>query len=204
MLPHPLFCFHSQATWKRGRFCSTATLLASRQPLLHRREQQRDVQLVVADDVVAFAPQMRGTTDDVFRGTVMPDHIKGGGGEGIHPIPEIARNGEGFQEHLRHDDSAADVEHHAAFQCGDDRGEPLEIAKARLAQHRAIGSRVLVDYVSSQRDVDSDRQLQFRAGTWGTTLLDHTLSLILYRYGSPFAKGVFIKIRRNDTFIIQS
>src|SRR5881392_428820 len=95
----------------------------------------------------AAAAGQRRSLDHVDAGPIVALHVAVARGEVLRlPAIQIARDGQGLEEHLRHDDGAAQVENDAAvIERGEGPGESLEVAVARGAEYRAVGRRVLVN-----------------------------------------------------------
>jgi hypothetical protein len=72
-------------------------------------------------------------------------------------LPTLRARVERFQEHLGDDHGGAEVDEHAAMQLLADGGEPAEIGQAGGTDGRAVGTRVHVDDVGADRDVDGRR-----------------------------------------------
>src|SRR5256712_12171203 len=65
---------------------------------------------------------------------------------------QVARDGEGLEEHLGHHHRAADIEDDAAvMERGERRGEALEVAVARGAERGAVRRGALMDDVGAER-----------------------------------------------------
>src|SRR6185312_6174419 len=85
--------------------------------------------------------------DDVDVGAVVALHVEIAGGESRRsPAVQVAGDRQRFQEYLRHDDSAPDVQRDTTvIECGEGARESPKIAMAGLTDRRAVGGRVLVD-----------------------------------------------------------
>ena len=84
---------------------------------------------MVPGDLVALSAPLRRPLHDVHARTVVALHVEVAGGERRRfSVVEVARDRERFQKHFRHDYGATDIQHHAAFELRNHRGECLEIA----------------------------------------------------------------------------
>src|SRR2546430_2416057 len=108
------------------------TGLTAIQALQHGPAQERDQNLVVSGELDAAPAALRGSLHDVDARAVVALHVAVARREpGGFPAAQVARHRERLQEHLRHDDGAAQVEHHAAVvERRQDSGE--EIGRAHV------------------------------------------------------------------------
>lgn len=111
---------------------------------------------MVADDVITATALVGGAANNVFGWAIMADHVEVDGREIVDGIAEVTGDGEDFEEDFWHDDRRANVEDDSALEFRDDRGELLEIEIRRLAQHAAVGGRMLMNNVRTNGDVDGN------------------------------------------------
>src|SRR5438445_10710775 len=96
-------------------------------------------------------PGERRTLDHVHPRPVVTLHVAVAGCKsGRLAAAQIARDGEGLEEHLGHHHRAADIEDDAAVvERGERPGESLKVAVARGAERGAIRRGMLVDEVGA-------------------------------------------------------
>src|SRR5580704_9446493 len=122
---------------------------------LHNRcRPQGHKQFVVADDVVAMTAFVGGTTDHIFSGAIMADHIKRDRRKIVNGVPEVAGDRKRLKEDFRHNYCRANIQNYASFKLRNDGGKLLEVNVARFAEHATIRRRVLMDDVRADGDVD--------------------------------------------------
>src|SRR2546426_5585547 len=114
-----------------------AARLTAIQALQHCPAQERDENLVVPGELDAAAAALGRSLHDVHARAVVTLHVAVAGGErGRLPGVEVARHRERLQEHLRHDDGAAEVQHYAAVvERRQDSGEAPEVR----SEERRVG-----------------------------------------------------------------
>src|ERR1700686_1331698 len=97
--------------------------------------------------LVAFSAPLSRALDNVHARTVMALHVEITRGESRRlSIVEVPRDRQRFQKYLRHYHRAAGVEDHSALvQRGKRRGEPAEVAVARVADRRTVGRWMLMN-----------------------------------------------------------
>ncbi len=105
----------------------------------------------MAHDVVALPAQGRGL---VVNGVAVDRR------EVLHPMAQVAGDGEGLEENLEANHGRAKVEENTALQIGHRRTVDFEILAAGPSQSGEVALRVLVDDVGAQGDVDSHRHAQ--------------------------------------------
>src|SRR5262245_57280532 len=112
---------------------------------------ERDQNLVVADDL--DSPGAR-PAQDVHLRAVLGFLVEVRGHQPGQVGAEVSGQRNGFEEHFRHDDSAADVQPEAFGHSVDDAAQQAEIDERRFAHVRSGHLRVHVDDVSPDGDVD--------------------------------------------------
>jgi hypothetical protein len=134
------------------------------QLFFHGGEEQGNHDLMVADEIKALPAELGWPSLHILRRAIVARHVKGRGCKAFHLVAEIPRDGECLEEDFGHDHRAPDIEDDAAFELRHDRGERLEIAIAGLAEHRAVGRRVLVRDVGADGHVHGDGKVEFSGG----------------------------------------
>src|SRR4051812_9880278 len=101
---------------------------------------------MVASDLVALAALQRRALNHVHARPIMALHVEINRRKTLRAaVAEIARDRQRLEEHLRHDDGAAKVQHCATIVNREQRmGEPAKIAMARVADGSAITRRMLM------------------------------------------------------------
>src|SRR4051812_21622398 len=122
-------------------------MLSTPELLYYTPHEQRDHQLVMPGYFISLATGERGTLDHVHPRAVVALHVEVDRREASRQsAAQVPRDGERLEEHLRHDDRAAEVQHHAAIVDGSERVcEAAEVAMAGITDGRAARGRVLVD-----------------------------------------------------------
>src|SRR5262245_4421394 len=156
----------------------------------------------------AASTRERGALDNIDPWSIVTLHIAVAGSKvfGTSGI-EIARNGQGLEEHFGHDNSAAKVEHHAAVvqirQCS---RQALEIAVTRGAECGTVARRVLMDDFCADRSVhgDGDRERGTREQHGdvapgeilpGAQVVGERLARSLLALGAAYERGVHLPSR---------
>src|SRR5450759_3033516 len=135
---------------------------------------------MVASYLVAFAAPLSWALDHVHARAVVALHVEIAGGEsGRLSVVEVPGDGQRLQKYLRHYHGAAEVEDDSPLvQREEGRGEPTEVAVARVAYGRAIRCRMLMNYLGANGSVngagetqpvsgEQHRQLAIRQGKTG-------------------------------------
>src|SRR5439155_1459800 len=138
---------------------STRRALARIERAQHRPGEQRDQDLVVAGELNPATAGERRALDDVYPRPVVALHVAVADREtGRLAAAQVARHGEGLEEHLGHHQRAAEIEDDAAVVEGRERrGESLEVTVARGAERGAVrrgvlmGDHAAVDQLAVQR-----------------------------------------------------
>src|SRR2546426_8168614 len=135
--------------------CSARGALARIELAQHRPGEERDQNLVVSGELDPATAGERRALDDVHPRPVVALHVAVAGREpGRLAATQVARDGEGLEEHLGHHHRAADIEDDAAvMERGERRGEALEVAVARGAERGAVRRGVLMDDIGAERGV---------------------------------------------------
>src|SRR5438445_7649938 len=115
--------------------------------------EEREPNLVRADERIPFAAAEEGPLEDVFLRAIVADLIEVRGDEPAGCVAQIPDGRERLQEDLGENDRGAEVENDPALEVAQGGRENPEIAVRREAGRGAVEGGMLVDRIGADRDV---------------------------------------------------